>query len=189
MNEVNPGNLDYPSDFCKDLHRLLKNSKKGAPAQMTHLEAIEDELGAELPKDYVWFASTFGAGTLEIAESPVRISIINYGEAGSISRLRSELLLLRDIKLAVPDLSMPVFPLRPGLLTWGAGDQGMSYCWLVKEDGLAPWSVVYLEYTETEVHCGFCEFLLGVIEKRIILFPNNDLDWDTSRDVAFVPEC
>jgi len=124
----------------------------------------ESELGISLPDDYRQFIETYGSGLFAgfyVIYSP--------GEKSPYSNLVKRQKLMQPIYESHEDRPYAVHPERPGLLVWGADENGNYYYWLTKGTP-DKWTVVAEHGREEEFDhhkCSMVKFLLGVQQLKI----------------------
>jgi len=129
-------------------------------------EAIERDLGLELPSDYRDFVFTYGSGRFAKF-----YGIYNPFAASQYAALLPSIQRVcaaeRETKRDWPEIvPYPIYPDQPGLLPWGCDDNGNYYFWLT--EGTSDfWPVLSDEVRGEgfrEYHCTMTEFLIGILQ-------------------------
>jgi hypothetical protein len=133
----------------------------GSSAKWSQAEA---QLGTKLPDDYRQFIQTYAGGLFAgfyIVLSP--------GASNPYGNLVKRLELMASHFEYHEDLTYDIHPTRPGLLVWGADENGNYYYWLTKGNP-EQWKVV-TEATRgegfQEHRCSMVDYLLRVQQLKI----------------------
>jgi hypothetical protein len=150
----------------EDLKKLIAPPKKPLEAGTAKKwDAIEKELGTELPADYREFITTYGTGLFAgfyrvlnpFAKDPYSNLVIAAQEMGD------------QLREYPDDVDYPVFPEAGGLLYFANDENGNTYYWLTKGTP-DKWTVVQREERGEGFKaqkCSMSKFLAGVLNKKI----------------------
>jgi len=140
-----------------------------SPIAALHLDdwgAVQQILGTPVPGDYREFISVYGSGAIDRFVIQVLNLSLEWDRSMS-DELCAALASLHEDPYS--DQPFPVFPEPGGLLPWGSGDDGDTFCWkTIGEPDDWPivlfprWGDVYFEYD-----LAMTDYLGGLVEGRI----------------------
>ena len=137
---------------------------------LAQFRQVEKRLGTRLPSDYRKFIFKYGTGAF--AREYFVFSPFTANQHLSLTRKVPELCKYeRQFKetWGVEAVPYNVYPDSPGILPWGADNNGNNYFWLTTGDP-DDWVVVQNEVRGTgykQRDCSLTEFLLGILSGRI----------------------
>lgn len=151
-------------------------------------EAVEEELGLQLPEDYKQFVDLYGVGVVEDDTTEIRIKSprdkSGYDQLLDIGRARAESVLETEDPEERP---YSVHPQIPGLLPIATDVNGYTL-FLFTRGEPEEWPVTILsESGDFEEHPGpFTAFLLGVLTHRISTYAYCDPFFSDPSKIVFV---
>ncbi|WP_145440743.1 SMI1/KNR4 family protein [Gimesia chilikensis] len=127
------------SNAITNLKRLIPSSSQPG---LEIGNALNSNLGnhVDLPQDYVDLLSYYGVGYFTVNDS-FSLQVFDLITDPGSSSVEEFLGYAREGHLEFPERYPEVFPTIPGLLPWGADDQGGTYYWWVDGDADS-WEVI-----------------------------------------------
>lgn len=161
---------------------VISSLKRFVPSPIqTELELgklLNSSLGnhVDLPQDYVDFISHYGSGYFTV-NGDFSLEIFDLITDSGVLCVEEFLGYAREGHLEFPERYPEVFPITPGLLPWGADDQGGTYYWWV-EGHSDSWEVIADIRVEQLIgyRCSMSEFLLALYSNELReIFPDTDM--------------
>jgi hypothetical protein len=113
-----------------------------------------------LPHDYIEFMRVYGPGWFTDHGRPT-LQILDLGGVSDKNHVIMLTELAAEANTHLPDRFPPPYPAVPGLLVWGADDNGYTFYWMI-ESVATNWLVAVDSRFRIETYnCGFLEFLYG----------------------------
>ena len=163
-----------PNNVMTDLKRLFPSSTQ---PDLSPGKVLNSKQGKriDLPQDYVDFISYFGVGYFTVNDS-FSLQIFDLITDSGASSVEEFLGYAREGHLELPERYPDVFPNIPGLLPWGADDQGGTYYWWVEGDSDS-WEVIAdIRVDLIRYQYSMSEFLLALYTNEIReVFPSIDM--------------
>lgn len=126
-------------------------------------QAVQADLGLQLPNDYYEYGLTYGSGSM----CNRFMLLFNWGAPHYRDYIAAETKVIRDAGTS-SSRQVKVFPEIPGLFPWGRDENGSSLCWLTSGDP-ADWPVVIQsrEGKEFQYPLSMTAFLVNVFLNRV----------------------
>ncbi len=121
-----------PLDSLQKL--IAPPSKATECGPLTQRKSVERALGLPLPSDLYEFARLYGGGAFGTREFNYLVEIWNPFSAVFVKWVTEFAETFRDVKTAEGESYIPfdIYPERPGLLTFGCGDNRQYLFWLTE---------------------------------------------------------
>lgn len=156
--------MNQDRNFTAHLHKLVPPPKSPVdPVQTAELNAIQEELGTQLPTDILELCASYGTGRFTEASGLFSIQVFNPS-ARMYRRNNAE----SQRILMYRDAPFDVFPRTPGLLCWGNDYSRRQFCWLADGDPDS-WNVVFIS-VDRKFHrfeTSLTGFLVDLLSGRI----------------------